>query len=266
MEDEVKIPSPEELETKPKEEEVVVDEETVKAKPDYEEMARAKGWRPEEEYEGDTPWVDAKEFMGRQPLFDALHKLSKKNKDLAATVDNLVDHNRKIKEAEYKRAIEDLKKQKVQALDSDDNETVVEIDDKIDAVKRAAEAETAAKPSRVYEEFVENNPWYESDQRMRTYATRIGYEYAEDNPAASENEIFTYVEKTVKDAYPEKFENPKRKAAPAVATPKSGKTPSKKAKLSETDLTYEERQIMNNILRNSPLSKEDYLDQLATAR
>ena len=49
----------------------------------YEDKARATGWRPLEEFEGDPEtWVDAKEFLGRAPLFDKIKHQTKKQKEL----------------------------------------------------------------------------------------------------------------------------------------------------------------------------------------
>ena len=255
-EEELNIPTPEELEKKESKEPEKQEEEEVVAKPDYEEQAKVKGWRPEEEYEGDTPWVDAKEFMGRQPLFDAIHKLNKKSKDQAATIDNLVDHNRTLKETTRKEVLAELKAQKVEALENDDHKAVVEIDDKIDDVKREAVEEKAApKLSEAYTDFVAENAWYENDSALKKTATDMGYGYQFANPGATETEIFEFVSKQIKIQHPEKFEpkkNPKREQANDVAPPKGGnKTPPKKATLKESDLTYDRRQVMNNIVRNS---------------
>lgn len=266
------IPTPEELAAGIKKEPEVKEQEDIVTAPDYEKQARVKGWRPEEEYEGETPWVDAKEFVGRQPLFDAIHKLSKKNKDLDVTVNNLVEHNRKVEKAAYKKAVEDLKAQKIVALENQDHATVIEIDDQIDEVKREAASTSAPKSeeSPEFAAFLERNSWYGEKQNMARYATRIGEEYwaSQENP--SRTAMLAHVEEVVRDAYPEEFapkENPKRKASQAVASPKAGSIkPKGRAKLTKNDLSYEERVVLNNMLRNSPLTEEEYLDQLADTR
>jgi len=46
------------------------------------DKARASGWRPKEEFEGDPDeWVDAGEFVRRKPLFDQIHNLKKQAKE-----------------------------------------------------------------------------------------------------------------------------------------------------------------------------------------
>ena len=43
-----------------------------------EATARTQGWKPKEEFTGDPAlWVDAKEFVGRAPLFDKIKGQSK---------------------------------------------------------------------------------------------------------------------------------------------------------------------------------------------
>src|SRR5512138_1524244 len=77
------------------------------AKPsNYETVAREKGWRPKEEYEGDhEAWVDAEEFIKRQPLFDKIKSQSKKLKELEKTIEAIsVHYNENIKQAK-ERAI-----------------------------------------------------------------------------------------------------------------------------------------------------------------
>jgi hypothetical protein len=41
--------------------------------------AARHGWKPLEEYEGDPDtWVDAKEFLGRAPLFERINKYNQR--------------------------------------------------------------------------------------------------------------------------------------------------------------------------------------------
>ena len=82
--------------------------------------ARAYGWVPEEEFTGDkTRWVDAKEFVSRAPLFDRIDHYRRRVEDLEGTVTEIKKHYKKVDETAYKRAIADLKKEKVQALEDE---------------------------------------------------------------------------------------------------------------------------------------------------
>src|SRR3990172_4739307 len=58
-----------------------------------EASARAQGWKPKEEFTGDPAlWVDAKEFVGRAPLFDKIKTQSKDLKEIRKTVDAMAKH------------------------------------------------------------------------------------------------------------------------------------------------------------------------------
>ena len=55
-----------------------------------EEQARAMGWRPKEEFEGEPDdWVKAEVFLSRTELFKRIHKLNQTNRWLRKQVDNL---------------------------------------------------------------------------------------------------------------------------------------------------------------------------------
>ena len=71
----------EDIKTEPKEE---IKEEPKKEEPKpevnkYEEAAKAKGWKPKEEYEGvQEAWIGAEEFLKREPLFDRIKQSRKR--------------------------------------------------------------------------------------------------------------------------------------------------------------------------------------------
>ena len=75
IEEELPLPEVEEVEEEePLEAVEPSDEETV---------ARAAGWRPKEEFDGDpNQWVDAGEFNRRAPLFE---KINNQNKELQSS-------------------------------------------------------------------------------------------------------------------------------------------------------------------------------------
>ena len=94
----------------------VVDEQTQPNQQDsapqvdsYEQQAREQGWRPKEEYEGDPEkWRPAKEFVERGELFGKIDTLGKELKETKKALKMLQEHNEKIKESEFKRAVEEL--------------------------------------------------------------------------------------------------------------------------------------------------------------
>jgi len=76
----------------------------------YESQAREQGWKPKEEYEGDPEkWKPAKEFVERGELFGKIDTLGKDLKETRKALKMLQEHHAKVKETEYKRAVDDLK-------------------------------------------------------------------------------------------------------------------------------------------------------------
>jgi len=81
------------------------------------EEAINQGWVPKEEFAGEEDeFIDAAEFVRRGELFRKIESQSKEMKELRKALNGLAGHNAKIREVEYKRAVDDLKAQKKTAL------------------------------------------------------------------------------------------------------------------------------------------------------
>src|SRR5690554_7872209 len=93
-----------------------------------ESKAREMGWRPKEEYDGDPEtWVDAKEYVGRKPLYDEIHKTRKQVKKLERLQNEITQYVKKVEEVAYKKALADLKAQRKEAIAEADPDKVEEI-------------------------------------------------------------------------------------------------------------------------------------------
>ena len=101
-----------------------------------EEAARAAGWLPKEEYEGDpAKWVSAEVFNARTPLFEKIEQLTRQIKNLDANNKAVVEHYNKVAKTEYDRALKDLKAQKRQDLTDGDLVAAEDIQDQIQEVQ-----------------------------------------------------------------------------------------------------------------------------------
>jgi hypothetical protein len=228
--------------------------------------ALSQGWVPKDEFDGDPErWVDAGEFVRRGELFRKIESQSKELKDVKKALNELAKHNSKIREVEYARAVEALKAQKKEALAEGDADRVVEIDDKIDLVKdqqRQLQNEVVHQtvPQEIHPElrnWINKNPWYEATPSMRAWADARGVELAQEGRAP--NEVLNILEKEVKTRFSEKFHNPNRTRASAVETaPGRGTT---KANV-EYELSDVEKQVMNTLVSQKVLTKEEYISQL----
>lgn len=247
----------------------VVDVE-IQADP-VEQEARSSGWVPKEEFHGDeNKWVDAGEFVRRAPLFQKLDLQNRELKELRKGLDALKAHHSQVRETEYKRAIADLKQQKKDALIDGQVDDIVDIDDKIDAVKeaqarfkqeQAVEAAKGSDPEVLHPEFAawtKRNTWYTDSKPMRAFADALGVELRAGGMAPSE--VLRQVENKIKEEFPNKFRNPNRDKPGAVEA--GGKGGPAKGKSGEASLSDDERRIMNSIVRTGAMTKEQYIAEL----
>ncbi len=234
---------------------------------EIEQRALEMGWRPKEEFDGnEDDFIDAKEFVRRKPLFDKIDHLSRQHKATMQALNDLKTHYTKVKETEYNRALADLKKERREALREGDADRFEELDDEIDRIEEAAKeikvvAETHQEPI-THPEFVSwlsRNPWYNTTAHMRVFADDVGTRLAAQGLEPAE--VLKKVEKAVREEFPNKFRNPNKDNAPNVES--SGNKGSKASSgFSEADLDDRERKVMNNLVRQKLMTKEEYLADL----
>ena len=234
------------------------------------EEALSQGWVPKEDFEGDPErFVDAGEFLRRGELFRKIESQSKEMKDMRKALQELAKHNSKIREVEYDRALQSLKAEKRTALNEGDADKVVDIDDRIDLVKaqqrqEAAQAAQQAVPQEVHPElksWIGRNGWYETTASMRGWADARGVELAQEGK--SPTEVLSTLEREVKSRFSEKFHNPNRERTGAVETsrPRAGTRATEAYELSDV-----EKQVMNTLVKQGVLTKDEYITQLKSIK
>ena len=80
-----------------------VQDQQVDEKPSdpFVERALELGWRPQEEWTGpEEEFIDAKEFVRRQPLFEKIEAQSREIRAVKQGLDALKTHHAKVKEVE----------------------------------------------------------------------------------------------------------------------------------------------------------------------
>ena len=89
--------------------------------------AREQGWKPKEEWKGDPDkWRPAKEFVDRGELYGKIDTMGKELKDTKRALQMLQEHHSKVKETEYKKAVEELKALQKKHLESGDSDGYLE--------------------------------------------------------------------------------------------------------------------------------------------
>ena len=237
----------------------------------YETEAREQGWRPKEEYEGDpNKWRPAKEFVERGELFGKIDTLGKELKETKKAMKMMQEHHAKVKETEYKRAVEELKalqKKHLEEGNSDGYLETTELLTDLKAEQKAREVIGAQQPQQQgvdprFTQWVDSNKWYSKDAEMRQYADVVGMGYAQTNPNLDPEDVLRYVTAQVRARFKDKFENPNRNKPSAVEGGASN-TPAKSDKF---ELTEDERRVMNTFVRTNMMTKEEYIAEVKRMR
>ena len=234
-----------------------------------EKKAMEMGWKPKEHFSGnEEDFIDAKEFVARQPLYDTISHTKRELKHLKDSFDALKSHYTNVRDFEYKRALETLKKEQKEAIANGDGERFVEINEEIKSVEtqreqlKQTQAQEVQQVAPEFERFLNSNPWYSSVGYMRAFADDYGTKLHAQG--MSPNEVLKEVEKAVRKEFPQKFSNPNREQAPNVESSSVGA----KGKKDSFKLTEQEERIMNSLIRSDPktFSKEKYIAELKALR
>lgn len=248
-------------------EEVKPQEQEVQTDP-FVEKAMEMGWRPQEEWEGaPEDFIEAKEFVRRQPLFDKISGLSKTVKHLEQALDAFKVHHSRVKESEYSRALEQLKKERRTAIAEGEREMALQIEDKIEEIegqKQEFEEElrkqppVSRSPDPAFTTWMQANQWYQKDRAMTAFADQFGIELKQSG--MSNEDILIEVSKEVRKEFKHKFTNPKRETPSAVEA--GGRKVAKATNENDTsNMTEQDIQIMNRIVRSGAMTKDEYLKE-----
>ena len=234
--------------------------ETPKLDP-IEEHARAKGWRPESEFNGNPEdFVSAKEYMRVGEMIDRQKNLERQ---LKAVAKQNQDMYKKFQDAEiqgYQRAVEELKLSRQEALEVGDAARADQITDQMNSYKETINQEQQkAKQAQVSPDVVDfcerNKDWFRVDQKLTQLAIIRDHELRIKHPEKTDSEIFQIVEN--------EFSPRKRANPPPVATPSRSSESVSKTKFSINDLTRDERDVFNGIKQADPnFTVDQYVKQL----
>lgn len=172
----------------------------------YESEARKHGWKPLEEFDGDTSnWRDAKNWLDRKSFFDRIGNQNKKIKELETALRDLAGHSKKIAEVERARILNGLKNEKRAALENQDIDRVMEIDEQLEVARNTPveppvnipEADPTEDPD--YVAFAERNAWYERDQDLRETADALALKFVmqakNEGKNLTKDEVYNFVER-----------------------------------------------------------------------
>lgn len=193
----------------------------------YESEAVQQGWKPKEEFTGDPErWVDAETFVKRGDQFvglmkPKLEKIEQKlayqerlNKDMKEHIELV----KKQKDREIEQLENKLKEDRRKAIAAGDGLAF----DKAEAgLEEVREAKTQVKnpqgpppngeTPQWAKEWIEENPWYNTDPVLRRFADSYADELRILNPSGlPDKEFLNKVSEYTKAELPHKFSKPKR--------------------------------------------------------
>lgn len=237
-----------------------------------EQKAMEMGWRPKDEFHGDEDdFIDAKEFVRRQPLFEKIEAQNKQIKNVTRALETFKQHYTKVEQAAVERALTMLKTQRKEALSDGDGDRFELLDDEI----KKAEAkvleieqvknqplveETVVHPD--WQAFQSRNPWYNTTGYMRKFADDFGTNLASQGLAPAD--VLKQVEQAVRKEFPNKFVNPNKANAPDVEQSRGSNKPV--GKEGDSFMNEQERKIMNDLVRSGLLTKEKYIADLKAVK
>jgi DNA-binding transcriptional MerR regulator len=248
-----------------------------------ENEAKQFGWKPLEEYQGNPDeWKDAETFLKRGKEINGflrkdLEKIQKtlqhKDAELAEIRETMEEFRKYHNETEaraYARAVQELKQEKITAIQQGDGERVVEIDEQIDQLKEAqtsapkAPAKEEKKTQETYDaEYVtwaKENLWFNTDPELQQLALLVGQEINAQSPDVKGSAFYNEVTKRVKESMPEKFTNQNRSTA-AVGTSSDGRTPGTKKKKGYNDLPPEAKSACDKFVKQGLMTQEKYITE-----
>jgi hypothetical protein len=251
---------------------------------DAEQRARSGGWVPKEEWDGnEDDWVDYREFNLRGELMERIQhqtrQLKRNNKtidDLKNAIKALGEHNSKIAEVQYNRALHVLKAERATALTEGNAERVAEIEDNLEKLNEAKENsklefnldEEPTEEPEINEQFRQwvqkpSNSWYGRDIPMTATADALSVKFAQEKDGKfSPTELLEFVDKAIRKEFPHKFKT----GAPRVSESDASGTARvvRGRKFSARDLNDEQRSIGKRFVDSGAFSNiQEYVDQLA---
>lgn len=231
------------------------------------------GWVPKDQFKGDPEkHRSAEEFLERgvnmlpllqrdnEKLHRSMSRLEKRLEDQSRTFEEFQKYSSGAEERAYKRAKAELEGKLDNAIQSADVAGAQQVRRELAALeddrpKPAKVEERSDKPKvePVFQEFMDENPWFNSDPALQGYAVKEFGKLEREQPGRSQKELLAETKKRVMDKFPEEFGiNPRREAASAVASPNGGTASPKKKGKTYDDLPADAKKACDKFVKTIP--------------
>ncbi len=270
MTDIVAAPVPDKVVVAP----VVPDTPAPDTTPEYtetEQRAIDQGWNPDWEGPEDQK-RSAREYLDRGELLSSLKAQSTEVKELRKMVQGLSEHNRKVYESGYERALNDLRAQKAKAVDDSDGALVVKLDEAIDQTREAlrtvkqapSSAPAVVEETQAFKDFKKANPVYVTSEKFKEWAHGAAISYAKRTPDATEEGVYEYISERARKEYPEHYgrrgppspDGEGRQSSAKAAPAKGGQAFEKLM----ADLPEDQANVARGMIKRGLMTKEKYVE------
>lgn len=198
--------------------EEVASEETPESveKDPYFEKAYARGWRPLEEYK-DNPedWVDAREYMLRQPFVDKINKLREEKELLAKSFEEFRKELFSDKVSELNSLKAEIQQTRARAVEEGDTELFNAAEEKLQEINSRIQNISSKVPEEKQNQGVDpqefaqaqaaflerNKVWFNVDQELTKMAHEIDQELLQKYPNESPLQRLDRLETTLQLAF-----------------------------------------------------------------
>jgi len=217
--------------------------------------AEKMGWTPKDQFKGDpAKWRPADEFVERgENMLPLLRAQSKRQEreiaELKASMRELGEYHSKTAQREHERALQQLRQERADAIAKGDGVAFDKVDAQIADLR--TKVETQQKPQQQsedpdFKDWLSRNRWGE-DPKLQKIGAAIAETMVEDGESARGMALLDLVTAEMKRRYPEKFENPRRNAAPSV---EGGSGPRKGGGKTFADMPAEARAACERMAKN----------------
>lgn len=235
-------------------------------------QAIEQGWNPD--HKGPNKKT-AEQFIRDGSFFKKIDEQKKEISELKSMVKQQLDHNRKVEQAAYEKALKDLQIAKYQAIQEGDVDTYNKVENQTKIVEQQLEQVKPAEPtppgrSPELQAFLDNNKsWFNletpENRRMAAMANSVfQIELEEANRTGrqiNEAELLKKVEAEIKDTFKHRFENANQKKPSLVTKGTVGSGQATKESIS--GLTKQQQEFIRKAKQIDPsFTADKYIKQL----
>jgi hypothetical protein len=260
----------------------------TEAQEQVEKEARLLGWVPQPEFRDGEHFVDAETFVKRgkeiNPILrknneTLLKKLDEANREIAEVKKVAKEFEKFQKDAAAQKVValegelKILKEQKKNAITQGDGDSVVNIDEQIDALK---EEQREAKKTPVVQapvvsvpvtldplinQWMGENTWFTTDPKYTRIADAIGADINATRPHLNGQAFFDELDKEMMDVLPEKYQKTKKGRTSPVESGTSTSTRPNAKKQSYEALPPDAKAACDRFVKQGLMTKEAYVSE-----